>query len=346
MTLPTFDRSRRRLAWAGSLSAMLVAASLGAAVSPSEAGTLLKTTTTLASSANPAPSGSSVQLTATVKVNAGLSPVTPSGSVTFTVTPRTSTGTPVSTITAPMTGCILLSSSCKAVATLNLTGALSNGANVVAAYSGDLLAGPSTSATLQQQAISTQQCNADAPCQNSNTSPSGTTAMQVLVADQNVNQNYQIQISWDPNALGCTTPGTGDTAVWDVTYTAAGKTGVYTVFGSTAVAAQPVAYRICYSSDKPFKIYNGTPAPLVSLNPITYEGVLPQCESEGAPYHDNGWGYGDPSHNHGHGKNDPPVYTVPPPCVVGAVFTAASGSTPAKLATTISAPAGDPKTTH
>jgi hypothetical protein len=245
-----------------------------------------------------------------------------------------------------MTGCVLLSSSCQAVATLNLTGALSNGAFVTAAYSGDALAGPSTSSTLEQQAVSTKECNADAPCQSSNTSPSGTTAMQVLVADQNVDQDYQIQISWDRNALGCTTPGTGDTAVWDVTYQGAQKTGVYTVFGDTAVAAKSVAYRICYSSDKPFKTYDGTPAAVVSSSPLMYEGVLPQCETEGEPYHDNGWGYGDPKHNHGHGKNDPPTVTVPPPCVVGATFTAASGSTPAKLSTTILAPAGDPKTTH
>jgi hypothetical protein len=345
MSLPTILRDRR-LVWGASLTALLVAASLGAAASPSSAGTLLKTTTTLTSSANPAPSGGSVQLTATVKVSAGLSPVTPSGSVTFTVTPRNTTGTPVSTITAPMTGCILLSSSCKSVATLNLTGALSAGASVTAAYSGDLLAGPSTSAPYEQQAISTQQCNADAPCQNTNTSPSGTTAMQVLVADQNVNQSYQIDISWDPNALGCTTPGTGDTAVWDVTYPGAQKTGVYTVFGSTAVAAQSVAYRICYRSDMPFKTYNGTFAPVVSLSPLMYEGVLPQCTTEGEPYHDNGWGLGDGSHSHGHGQNNPPTVTVPPPCVVDATFTPAGSSTPAKLSTTILAPAGDPMTTH
>jgi hypothetical protein len=276
----------------------------------------------------------------------GLSPITPSGSVKFTVTPRNSTGTPVSTITAPVTGCILLSSSCKAVTTLNLTGALSNGASVTASYSGDLLAGPSTSAPLEQQAVDTQQCNADAPCQNSNTSPSGTTAMQVLVADQNVNQDYQIQISWNPDALSCTTPGAGDTAVWDVTYQSAGKTGIYTVFGDTALAAQSVAYRICFGSDQPFLTYDGTPAVLVSTNPVRYEGVLPQCETEGEPYHDNGWGLGDDSHSHGHGQNDPPTVTVPPPCVVSAQFTAASGNTPATLSTTISAPAGDPMTTH
>jgi hypothetical protein len=342
MSLPTILRSRR-LAWGASLSAILVTASLGATSSPSSAGSLLSTTTTLASSANPGPSGGSVQLTATVKVSVGLSPITPTGSVTFTITPRNSTGTPVTTQSAPMTGCILLSSSCKAVTTLNLTGALSNGATVVASYSGDLLAGPSASAPLTQEAIDTTQCNADAPCQDSNTSPSGTTSMQVLVADQNVNQNYQIHIAWSPVGLGCTTPGTGDTAVWDVTYQAAGKTGVYTVFGSTAIAAQSVAYRICYGSDQPFRTYDGSWAAQVGT---TYEGVLPQCTTEGEPYHDNGWGLGDPSHNHGKGKPQPPVSTVPPPCVVGATFTAASGSTPAKLATTISAPAGDPKTTH
>ncbi|TXL60591.1 hypothetical protein [Aeromicrobium terrae] len=345
MSLPTILRSHR-LAWGAALSAALVAAGLGAATSPSSAAGLLPTTTTLTTSANPGPSGGSVQLTATIKVTVGLSPVTPTGSVTFTITPRNSTGTPVTTQSAPMTGCILLSSSCKAVTTLNLTGALSNGATVVASYGGDLLAGASSSAPLTQEAVDTTQCNADAACQDSNTSPSGTTAMQVLVADQNVNQNYQIHIAWSPSGLSCTTPGAGDTAVWDVTYQAAGKTGVYTVFGNTAIAAQSVAYRICYGSDQPFLTYDGTPAALVSTNPVTYEGVLPQCTTEGEPYHDNGWGLGDPSHNHGKGKPQPPVSTVPPPCVVGATFTAASGSTPAKLATTISAPAGDPKTTH
>lgn len=295
----------------------VLAASLVALAPPSSANPILPTKTVLTTDATPAVAGGDVHLTATVSVlNVGLRPVTPHGTVTFTLTPYVG---PDVQVTAPLGSCKIFPRRCTAVATAHMTGDLAYGASVTAHYNGDAVAKPSA-AQLYQSTVSPADCNADQACVGGAYSDNGNTSFYVFVDDQGVDADYQIQVGFSPLPLSCTKKGTGDTAVWDVTYPAP-KQAEYTTYGAAAIKAKYTPTRICYSSDLPFTTKYGAQAKKVSLSPVRYEGLLPLCKVDS-----------------------------PGPCVSGADFYPAGGDCEggcqAQLTTYIKAPAGDPKTTH
>ncbi len=276
-------------------------------LSSSSAAGILPTTTTVVTSGNPALAGSQVTFTATVKIlGINLGPITPKGTVTFTY------GT--TSVTKPVSSCIILLTQCTASATMTALPESASPTTVTAKYNGDLLAKPSTG-SLSQQTNDPVDCLAAEFCDAYLTAANESASMYVDT-DGNGAGNYQLEMSFQSAPLSCTTAGTGDTGVFNVTDSQVTKMVEYTVYGAAATRIGSSS-RVCWFSDQPFTTASGAPAAPVSGG---FEGLLPLCFP------------GDDSSN-------------PAPCVEDWDYYVSEGGTPIAYVY-VDAPAGDPKITR
>lgn len=283
--------------------AILASVTMVGLTSSSAAG-ILPTTTTVASSGNPALAGSQVTFTANVKIlGINLGPITPKGTVTFTYGATSKT--------APLSSCIILLTQCTASASFTALPESSSPTTVTAKYNGDLLAKTSTG-TLSQETNDPVFCLAAEFCDSFLASANGTASMYVNTGG-NGGADYNLEMSFQSAPLSCTTPGTGDTGVFNVTDNLVTKSVEYTVYGAAANAIGSSS-RVCWFSDQPFDTASGAPAAPV---PGGFEGLLPEC---------------------GDGAN-------PAPCVWSWDFYISEGGDPTAYVN-VDAPAGDPKITR
>jgi hypothetical protein len=303
------SRALRALAVAG-----ILAATMSVGITSSSAAAILPTTTTVVSSSNPALEGTQVTATATVKIlGTNLGPITPKGTVTFSLD-----GVPVAT--APVSSCVVLLTPCTASATFTAPDVdWADSFSLTARYNGDSLAKPSTG-TLEQEVVAPRGCSADFSCYHSVDAADGTARLEVSTGG-GASGPYTIAIWFTTKPLSCTTAGTGDTAVFDVT-AAIYKWVQLTTYDAAATTANQNPNRICWGSDQPFQTASGVPA---AFNAAAgeYQGLLPMCSDGG-----------------------------PEPCVDGpSQYSPPQGSgcdcdPRARLETWIVAPPGDPKATR
>lgn len=295
---------------------MLLAGTLGLASSPSTAAPLLNTTTSVTSSTNPALEGAPVTLTATVKIlGVNLGPVTPKGTVTFSLD-----GSPVATV--PVGSCLVLLTPCTASTTITAPQVdWSGSVAVTASYNGDSLAKPSTG-SLTQEIVEPKGCNSDFGCYHDVSAANGSSRLTVSTGGDGEGAAYSIAISFSSVPLSCTTAGTGDTAVFDVSYDLGKYVELHT-YDASATTGNQNPNKICWASDQAFTTSSGGVAAFVAASGM-YEGTLPMCgQFEGAE-----------------------------PCIVGpSTYTPAQApdcdcDPRAHLLTEIYAPAGDPKVTR
>lgn len=285
----------------------ILAAVTTVGLQPTSAAGILPTTTTVATSGNPALAGSPVTFTATVKIlGTNLGPLTPTGTVKFTYG--------ATTVTRPLSSCIILLTQCTASATMTALPESASPTTVTAKYNGDLLSKPSTG-TLAQETNDPVACLAAEFCDSFVEAANGSASMYVNT-DGNGAADYFLEMSFQSAPLSCTTPGTGDTGVFNVTDGQVSKTVQYTVYDAAATAIGNSS-RVCWFSDQPFTTASGAPAAPVAGG---FEGLLPLCFP------------GDDSSN-------------PPPCVEEFDYYISEGGDPTAYVV-VDAPAGDPKITR
>jgi len=268
-------RVARHLALAGIIGTLATVALWLAPAAGSAAG-LVPTKTNLVAMPSIVGPTDTATLTATVKY--GLV-VTPTGSVTFTdSTTHTTLGS------APLTPlCLLALRQC--TATLHVSGsALGSGDNVIlAGYPGDLISGPSSGSTHLYTPPPGDEvtCAANQPCEASGTSADGTASLDVQ-ADAAPGPDT-VEVAFGTEPLSCTTPGTGDTGVYNVSNPTVNKVVNYFSFGPAADAAEaahPIGGGgtggyVCFESSIPFTTAGGGTSGLQIDG--YYQGVLPAC---------------------------------------------------------------------
>jgi hypothetical protein len=305
------------------LSTLTIAGFIAMTPSPTEAAGLqiLPTKTTVASSANPAFDGAPITYSANVTIlNTNLGPITPKGTVTFQREGLDDTTVTLGTV--PLSSCIILLSKCTASVTETPIAAGAEGYlqhfRVTATYHGDTLSKPS-SGFVDELLGYPHDCNTadEMACTSFMVSANGTTGLEVTVPQQDgPATDYQIKIGFESAPLGCTTAGTGDTAVYDVDLPAGqGKMVDHVSYGAAAEKGKPNPDRICWQADSAFA--GSTP-----IGGGKFEGLLPLC---------------------GDGDN-------PPPCVESSWYLppapSEGGTLPSELHTYIATPPGDPKSTR
>jgi hypothetical protein len=319
------DRRTRRIL--GALVAVgLSAAGLFGLAPEAKAAGILPSKITVSATANPAPADTYVVLTSDVSVlvkGLHLGPVTPTGTVTFSAVnfdneTNVEEVTPITTV--PVSSCIILLSKCVATSApvkLDSYAGEDGYMTLRATYNGDLLTAPS-SASVDWSVANTNACPRNTGCDVQVYSGDGTASARVIVGSPGGPDATPSNLTayFDTIPLSCTTAGTGDGLVVDVSGGDA-KTIIFTTYGPEATKANANPDRICYSAPYSF--------PGSSFNDGTgqWEGVLPLCIPDG-----------------------------PSPCVVpGSEYT--PPQTPpcdcdprARLVTTIFAPPGDPKSTR
>jgi hypothetical protein len=321
----THRRTRRTF---GALLALglMAAGTVGLAPKAEAAGLqILPSHTTISPSANPAPAGLAVTLTSQVTVpnkSINLGPLSPTGTITFSKVVYDDEGaaTVTALATAPVSGCTILLSKCTATsAPIVLSNHLDEGQtafNLRATYSGDTLTKPSQ-AEVGWSLAQPVSCKRNVGCETEVYAGDGTAKGKVSIGGVGGDDATDTPLTayFDTIPLSCTTPGTGDGFVVDISGGEA-KQITLTTFGPAATKASTNPDRICYSSPIPF-----TGA---TFNEGTgqYVGLLPLC-----------------------GVDSPDACVVP-----GSVYTPAQTcpdcSNVASLVSTIFAPPGDPKSTR
>jgi hypothetical protein len=229
--------------------------------------------------------------------------------------------------TVPVSSCIILLSKCTASVTHTFPAAddpdYLQYFQVTATYSGDSLAKPSAG-SVDQVLGYPHACDTGLECSEFMVSQNGTTGLEVTVPEQEGEPtDYKIRIGFESAPLGCTTKGTGDTAVYDVDLEAAeGKMVDHVTFGAAAEKAKSKPDRICWQADAPF----------TGSSPVgdgMHEGLLQRCDN---------------------GTSDNPDDDVAAPCVESSWYLppapSEGGQLPSELHTYIATPPGDPKSTR
>jgi len=274
-------RAARRLGLISTLAA--AALGIGPAVGSAVAKGLLPTMTVVTSSGITA---SGATLTATVGTGLLL---TPTGTVTFT---DESNGVKLGTV--PLTGpCLLSLGSC--TATVNIpSSSLAGGVNTIwASYNGDLVSKPSSGIGYQTL------CGQYSYCEAYGSSADGTAALDVQSQGSDNPDGESIAIGFTTTPLSCSTPNTGDVAVWAISDPTAPDYVVMDTYGTSGQNAQnahPInsdgeGGHVCYDSPTPFITASGAPA--TKQPDGTYEGVLAACVDgdggvENPPCYDGG----------------------------------------------------------
>jgi hypothetical protein len=305
---------------AGLPAAGLVAAAALAASAPANAAVLPTKTVVSFSAATISPTQSATATAVVGRLGLG---ITPSGTVTFT---DSTNGTPLGQAT--LTRCIVLISSCTASVTVPGSVLATDDNVIVASYSGDSLS-KASSGSGDLFGGTTTDCAANTFCEAFAGSTDGSSSLDVTVAGTDTPQS--ITIGFGDSPLSCSTPGTGDTAGYQLSNPNVPKTLDFTSYGDAADAAQaahPIsslsddaahAY-VCFGAPKSFTTKNG----LQSKKQDTgeFQGVLPACKFVG--------------------ENST---ATNPPCIASALFIPGNDG-PDEYDTVVQVPAGDPHITH
>ena len=289
---------------------------------PTAAAGILPSVTTVTSTDNPALEGNTTTLTATVTIlGTNLGPITPRGIVVFAKDL-------VPVASAPLGSCLILLKACTASAVVDVGSADSI---MTARYMGDLLTRGSTG-SIAQQVSHPEPCSIEDGCTVYEAAADGTADVTVFVegtgpvdsfasdAITSAEGDASVDIYFTTVPSACTTPGTGDGVVVNVSDGLA-KTLRFRTFNQEAVQAAQNPNRLCYESNMPFTTAGGGSA--TQIGEFTYVGFLPTCsENDGVA-----------------------------PCILSSEFTPASGPCSecdprARLDTYIEAPGGDPKGTR
>jgi hypothetical protein len=145
---------------------------------------------------------------------------------------------------------------------------------VAAVYSGDALSKPSTG-SLTQQVVAPRGCNSSFSCSHTVAAANGTAQLEVGTYGDGNDVLYTIAISFEARPMSCTTANTGDTAVFDVSYSLS-KYVVLDTYEAAATTANQNPDKVCWGSDQVFQTAAGTPATFNAADGL-YEGLLPMC---------------------------------------------------------------------